>query len=95
MGGPTVEPWFGVLVWMCERRVALGFVAYDVADFSGTTGEDECDRAAVTVFELVDGGTDTAAELPALDGGEGSGGAGEEGDGGGELHCCGFVGFVG
>lgn len=65
--------------------------AYNVADFSGATGEDEGNRAAGAVGELVDGRSDTGAELPALHGSrEGSGSGGQDGDGSGELHVGGL-----
>ena len=61
--------------------------AYDVANFGGSTSEDECNGTA-SAAELVDGGSNTA-KLSALHvGGQGGGGAGEECNGGGELHIC-------
>jgi hypothetical protein len=67
--------------------------AYEVTDLGGATSEDESDGAAGTVGELVRGRANVAAELSALEavvGGESSGSAGEESDGGGEFHVCGW-----
>jgi hypothetical protein len=67
--------------------------AYEVTDLGGATSEDESDGAAGTVGELVRGRANVVAELSALEaviGGESSGSASEESDGGGELHVCGL-----
>jgi hypothetical protein len=60
--------------------------AYNVAIFSGSAGEDERDRTASAASKLVDSRSN---RLSALDvGGEGDNSAGEESNGGSELHVC-------
>jgi len=61
----------------------------DVAIFGGTTSEDERDGTAIAVGKLVDSGANRLSDLDA--GGEGGGSAGEESNGGSELHVCGYV----
>lgn len=66
--------------------------AYEVASFRGSTSEDECDGTAIAVGKFVDSRANTTNLSARLHGGwEGGGSAGEESDGGRELHVCGQV----